>query len=97
MSGQAAKLPGQVSQHVDLVDQAMGPIHQLARVPAQGPGAPAATDVAHEADADEAVPAGDLDDVWAARGAPGGAVVPTQVAGAGADQASQSNWAARML
>jgi hypothetical protein len=41
MSGQGAKLSGQLSQHSNLVNQAMGQIQQMAQMGQQGQGAAA--------------------------------------------------------
>ncbi|MGF2944725.1 EspA/EspE family type VII secretion system effector, partial [Mycobacterium sp. Lab-001] len=89
LSAQAAKMSGSAAQHMNLVNQTMGSVQQLASTAQQGAGAAAPAEAAAEA---EAGPAG-LD---AASGAEGAERAPVDAA-ANAEQAADANPAERIV
>ena len=93
MSGQAAKLSGQLSQPAQLVNQATGQLQQLVQMARQGQGTAAP---AEQAATEEAALAGGVEGAGAALGTPGAERVPTDGAAAGAKAARQPSRAGRI-
>ncbi len=85
MSGQTSKLSGQLSQHANLVNQAVGQMQQLAQMGRQGQG--------DAAPAEEAALAGGVEGAGATEGA---GRAPIEVAASGAQAAQQPSGARRV-
>jgi len=91
ISGQAAKFSAQGSQHMNLVNQTMGQVQQIASMAQQGQGA--------AVPAGAAALAGDFDDAEAAAGAAAAerAPIDSDVAAFDAEEASQAGTAQRIV
>lgn len=94
MSSQSAKLSGQVSQHMNMFNQAMGQIQQLSQMAKQGPEAPLPGEEA-EAVTGEAALAGDVQGAGAGLG--GAERAPLDAVAAGAESAQPANPAGRVV
>ena len=85
MSGQTPKLSGQLSQHANLVNQAVGQMQRLAQMGRQGQG--------DAAPAEEAALAGGVEGAGATEGA---GRAPIEVAASGAQTAQRPSGARRV-
>jgi hypothetical protein len=104
MSGQAAKISGHLSQHVNLFNQGMGQIQQIASMAQQGQGAaaPAEEAAAEEAALAGAAPAeatlaGDVEGAGAALGTEAAERAPIDAAAIGPEQAQEPSPAERIV
>jgi hypothetical protein len=102
MSGQAAKLSGHASQYMNLFNQAMGQIQQVASLGQRGQGAaaPAEEAAAEEAAPEEAALAAGVDGAGAAVGADVAERAPIEdigVAAVGAEQGLEPSPVVRMV
>lgn len=88
MSGQAAKVSGQLSQPAQLTSQAMGQLQQMIQTAQQGQGAAAP---AQEAATEETAFPGEVEGAGAGLGAAGAERAPVEVAAAGAEQTQTPN------
>jgi hypothetical protein len=92
-SGQLAKTSEQASQHMNLANQMMGQVQQVAQMSQQGQGAAAPAEKA--ATTEDASLAGDVEGAGA--GAEGAERAPIDVAQAGSQQTQEPSLAERML
>jgi hypothetical protein len=92
MSGQAAKLSGHVSQHANLVNQAMGQIQQLAQMAQQGQGAAAPAEAVEGAVPEEAALAGDVEGAGAALGTEAAERAPIEGVPVGPEAGTEAPW-----
>lgn len=88
MSGQAAKVSGQLSQPAQLTSQAMGQLQQMIQTAQQGQGAAAP---AQEAATEETAFPGEVEGAGAGLGAAGAERAPVEVAAAGAERTQTPN------
>ncbi|WP_244193476.1 EspA/EspE family type VII secretion system effector [Mycobacterium nebraskense] len=89
MSGQTSKLSGQLSQHSQLVNQAMGQIQQLTQMAQQGQGA--------AAPAEKAALTSDVEGAEAGLGTDGAQRAPIEAAAASTEHASEPGPVARIV